>query len=366
MSKKKKIAIILISVLAALIITATLCMVCAWTGILSKDLDNDGTAYRILQISDMHLRNDSRDKRQKETITMMVNESRPDKIVVTGDISSNHVNEPDFRHAFDFIDSFGIDWTFTFGNHDTEGIAKKERVIEMMSQYDNCSFPKITDNKSNVKENGTFEATPTYEEGFEYGLEARPEVVEQKINEQDSRGNYYDYAIDKDGNKLMSLFYMDSNMYAKDGYASFRDEQIDWYSKSVDAINTANGKNLPSLAFFHIPMREFETAHKEGKKLGGLKMEGVFGPVIDDQMFETMLEKGSTKACFVGHDHMNSYVAEYKGIKLAYAYTSDHTIYLAPQLGGRIINIKSDSTFNMQAIYRFRGIGELIIENPIK
>lgn len=363
MNTKKKIIISVISVLTALVITATLCMVFAWSGVLNKGLDDENTEYRILQLSDIHLRNDNRDSRAKETIIMMVNETRPDKIVITGDISSNYINEPDFRHVFDLIDSFGIDWTMTFGNHDTEGLTKKARVIEMMHEYSNCTFPK----DNNISDAGEFETANGYNADVEFGVAARPEIVAQKINEQDSRGNYYEYVTDKNGKKLMSLFYMDSNMYSADGYANFREEQIDWYSKSIDAITADNNGNiLPSLAFFHIPMQEFETAYNEGKVLGGLKWEDVYGPAKDDQMFETMVRKNSTKACFVGHDHMNSYVAEYQNIKLAYAYTSDHTIYLAPQLGGRVINIKSDSTFTMQAIYRFRGIGEIILENPIK
>lgn len=78
-------------------------------------------------------------------------------------------------------------------------------------------------------------------------------------------------------------------------------------------------------------------------------------------MFETMVELGSTKAAFAGHDHMIASAAEYQGIKLVYGYSCDHGIYMVPQRGGTIINIKKDGNFTIQGIFRNSGVGAPII-----
>lgn len=84
-------------------------------------------------------------------------------------------------------------------------------------------------------------------------------------------------------------------------------------------------------------------------------MEKECSPAVDDEMFETMLELGSTKGCFVGHDHMNNYSVNYKGIRLTYGLSCDHNIYVVPFRGGTLINIKNDGSFTTQALICHRG-----------
>ncbi len=86
--------------------------------------------------------------------------------------------------------------------------------------------------------------------------------------------------------------------------------------------------------------------------LDGGKWEEVFHPTTDDDMFETMVRLGSTKGVFVGHDHMKSYTALYKGIRLSYGYSEDHNIYFVLQKGGTVINIKKEGTYTQQGIYK--------------
>ena len=53
-------------------------------------------------------------------------------------------------------------------------------------------------------------------------------------------------------------------------------------------------------------------------------------------LFETVLEKGSTQALFYGHDHLNNFVLEYKGIKLVYGHSIDYSAYAGiDQLGAQ-------------------------------
>ena len=65
-----------------------------------------------------------------------------------------------------------------------------------------------------------------------------------------------------------------------------------------------------------------------------------------------MLELGSTKAMFNGHDHINNTTFEYKGIQFSYGYSIDYFAYsgidkLGSQRGCTMITCKSDTTFTI-------------------
>ena len=53
----------------------------------------------------------------------------------------------------------------------------------------------------------------------------------------------------------------------------------------------------------------------------------VYCSEYEDNLFETVLELGSTKAMFYGHDHLNNFVLEYKGVTLSYGYSVDYSAY---------------------------------------
>lgn len=78
-------------------------------------------------------------------------------------------------------------------------------------------------------------------------------------------------------------------------------------------------------------------------------------PAVDDMMFEKMVELGSTKGCFAGHDHMNNFSVMKDGIRLTYGLSDDHNIYVVPFRGGVLINIKDDGSFTTQHLIRHRG-----------
>lgn len=73
-------------------------------------------------------------------------------------------------------------------------------------------------------------------------------------------------------------------------------------------------------------MQEYNADYDEGERLWGRRMEKLCSPAVDDEMFEAMLELSSTKGCFVGHDHINNYSVNYKGIRPTYRLSCDHNI----------------------------------------
>jgi hypothetical protein len=91
------------------------------------------------------------------------------------------------------------------------------------------------------------------------------------------------------------------------------------------------------------------------KYIEGIMGEGgkvVYCGIGEDEMFEKMLELGSTKAMFNGHDHLNNTTFEYKGIQFSYGYSIDYFAYsgidkLGSQRGCTMITCKPDGTFSI-------------------
>ena len=62
-----------------------------------------------------------------------------------------------------------------------------------------------------------------------------------------------------------------------------------------------------------------------------------------------MQELGSTDSVFCGHDHLNNFSLEYKGIRLNYTYSVDYLAYsgiykLGSQRGCTVITIGADGS----------------------
>ena len=319
-----------------------------------KDYERaEDTVFSVLQITDIHILNDEKkDAKAFKTITSMVEKSQPDMIIVTGDVTSEKENFTAFKTFCTFMENLNIPWGFVFGNHegldikyepgevlDPEKIADKQTLSDYLESLDNC----------------------IYEAGDE---------------DVDGMGNYYYNVTDENGKVITTLIMMDSHSYDEEngGYDHFHDNQIEWYENTVKSIaqevNGDESKVVPSLAFFHVPMQEYMTAYDEAKgtdkRLWGFRFFNENGtPAVDDMMFEKMVELGSTKGCFAGHDHMNNFEVEYQGIRLSYGLSCDHNIYVVPLRGGKLIEIKEDGSFTTRAIFRHRGMNSVTFGKEI-
>ena len=340
MKKSKKVFLSVILVLAMIGGIAALTV----TFYKKKYVRAPDTAYTILQITDPHiLNNEKKDAKAFKTITAMVEKTKPDMIVVTGDITSEKENYSAFKKFGSFMEKFEIPWAFTFGNH--EGLDIKYAPGEVLDSEKIASKEVLSD----------------YLESLEYC------VYERGDEDVDGMGNYYITLRDKEKKPLMSLIMMDSNSYDEKngGYDHFHENQVAWYEKTVKQIaeeeNGDETKVVPSLAFFHVPMQEFKKGYDSGKRLWGRRLEKEGAPIVDDDMFETMKKLGSTKACFAGHDHMNNYSVMYDGIRLSYGLSCDHNIYVVPFRGGVLINVKNDGSFTMQHLIRHRGQSSITV-----
>ena len=120
-------------------------------------------------------------------------------------------------------------------------------------------------------------------------------------------------------------------------------DQVNWYRRQSAAYKAKNGgQPLPALAFFHIPLPEYnEAASDENAILIGTRMEKACAPELNTGMFTAMKEAGDVMGMFVGHDHDNDYAVMWKGILLAYGrFTGGNTEYNHLSNGARVIVMK--------------------------
>ena len=202
---KKGVKVLLCVLLAVVLVV---CSVFAFVGLYGKEYERaDDTVYSVLQVTDVHILNDEKkDAKAFKTITAMVEASKPDMIVVTGDVTSEKENFTAFKTFCTFMEEFNIPWAFVFGNHegldiayepgevlDPEKIADKQTLSDYLESLDNCIYERGDENV-------------------------------------DGMGNYYYNVTDENGKVITSLIMMDSHSYDEEneGYDHFHENQVEW------------------------------------------------------------------------------------------------------------------------------------------
>lgn len=284
--------------------------------------------YRILQLTDVHLGDKDNAKLHYDFMDLTINETNPDLIVVTGDIFTlaSRSTAEDF---FKYLDGHGIKWTVTFGNHDEQCFFSVDWLTSLLN--------KMTKEGTNC--------------------------VFKDIQDDDVHGNA-NFAINlkKDGKIFEQLIVMDSNRYyygSYFGYDYFKENQINWYKDLIDYTKRQNdGFVVPSLMFYHIPLPEVNdawAAYKKGEavnKNNGEMNETPCNPDYNSGFFDVIVEKGSTTGMYFGHDHVNNFIINYKGVDFGYGVKATDRVYFNDSmLGGRVITLKEDHTVTYQDYY---------------
>ena len=283
--------------------------------------------FKILQMTDIHLGMEDDLDLHYRFMDLTIKEANPDMLILTGDLFTFATKEVMYS-LFNFIDSHEIPWAVTFGNHD-------EQVFFSLSTMSN---------------------TLNDREMFKH-------CVYLDLFDDDVYGNA-NYVINlKEGdNTKYQLFVLDSNRYRYGdyiGYDYIHEDQIKWYERMVNYSKEKNGRTIPSLAFFHIPFEEYQTAwdlYKEGSEevtfKAGENRESVSCPKVNSGFFSKIVSLGSTKATFVGHDHLNTSHITYKGVDLVYGiHSTDRVYHDEDMMGGLVITIKSDNSLSYDRYY---------------
>ena len=331
---------------------------------LMPQYDENGAAYfvtdgefKVMHLTDVHLGGSfistKDDKKAMNAVAAMIATEQPDLVVVTGDISfavpwAATLNN---KYAHDmfirFMENLGVYWTVTFGNHDSELYNYYTRS-DVAGFYENESLKYCL---------------------FDRGPDDIFGECNHAITVRNSAGLITEGIIMIDSNS-----YTDEDIFGfKWVYDNIHQDQIDWYKETIESHNAHNKSINPdidttveSLVFMHIPIMEVRDANHEYINAGNKDTDDVkhlFGEIGEkdpyvycseeaEEMFETMVELGSTEAIFYGHDHVNNILLEYKGIKLCYGYSVDYFAYWqiakqGAQRGCTIINCHPDTTFEI-------------------
>lgn len=303
------------------------------------ELNFQKDTFKLIQLTDIHLVHMDGAGPEQQTLDMIARmqaAEQPDLFVMTGDLLFSEENEKNLSLFCDFMDELGTPWAFVFGNHDREERFHfpTEKIEARLWQSKTC-------------------------------------IYRHGERDVEGDGNYTVRLFD--GEKLPWVLYMiDSHDYISIAghhpYAHIRHSQIEWYRRTRDALRGEFGKSS-SLFFFHIPLPEYRNVWDE-MECYGEKNEGVCSSYLNSGFFAALKEDDSAKGTFVGHDHVNDYIGDYHGIRLAYGrgtgFSGDHRGAYSREgfrQGGRVILLNRDPSVPFQT-YLWLADGT-VLEQPV-
>lgn len=257
-------------------------------------------------------------------MTLALEREKPDLVVFTGDqLYGIHPSFYTKNRKADAVrvlkeitapvEKAGIPFAVTYGNHDCQvGLSNAEQADIYAESPFNISGEPHSD-----EDRGTFRL-PLYDE-------------------------------DK---HIFDIYHFDSNGQAPTGeYLPVSEEQLTWFREEREKA-MEDGKYVNSIAFQHIPVPEFYDVIKKVKfgtkgaveafrkhkgewyvlpdkilKSGGFMGESPATPDRNSGQFDALREKGNVLGLLVGHDHINSFMAEKDGIKLIYTQGAGFNVY---------------------------------------
>ena len=296
--------------------------------------------FRIMQIADtQEIPSVSPDT--LKLICAALDSQKPDLVVFTGDQikgyssffrgkkgKSNVIST--LKKLIKPLEDRNIPFTVTFGNHDGEAALNNNEQFEIYKQ------------------------SPMF-------------VYSESASETD-KGTF---CLNVENKFLICMF--DTHSRAEGGgYSGLNAAQLEWYRTVRDSYEPP----LPSLVFQHIPTPEFFDVIKPVKRFtkgavraygdhknefytldpynSGLRDfmgESPAAPFTNSGEIDAFLEKGEILGVFVGHDHNNSFVANYKGTDLGYTQGAGFNVY-GPGLdrGVRIFDIEENGTYETKTV----------------
>ena len=253
--------------------------------------------FKIVQFTDIHWHNgESPDQQSAALMERVAKDESPDLIVLTGDILSGGGCDDaadSLREVVKVVEGCGAPWAAVFGNHDDEGTADRHELMAIMQ-------------------------------------EGALSLAEPGPAEIPGVGNYIlpIQGSEEDASAAL-LYFIDSGSYSKtniEGYDWIKREQIVWYLQESAKFTADAGHPLPALAFFHIPIPEYDEVW-DFHTCYGVKYENVCAPQINTGFFAAMHEAGDVMGTFVGHEHINDFWGDLHGIRLCYGRATGYNTY---------------------------------------
>lgn len=263
--------------------------------------------FRILQVTDFHdHEGEEAAERTWRDVRWYVERHEPDLLAVTGDIwCGDDLPEEEaqalMRRDVGRIEGLGVPWAFCWGNHDYFGDLGESMAL--LSSARGSAIP--------------------------HGA---------------AQGNYR-IEVARGTEPAWDLFFLNS------GTAGLGPEAMEWYAEVSRRLREERGRVTPAVAFFHVPLRQYETAWHEGK-CQGIRNEDVLYYDEDGRSLARFQEAGNVRACFVGHSHVNDYWCECEGIVLAYGRATGHGGYGGEQVrrGAKLIELSPEGELGFRTV----------------
>ncbi|MGI9527074.1 MAG: metallophosphoesterase [Weeksellaceae bacterium] len=272
---------------------------------------NEQGEFKILQFTDTHHNPTSKTSFETfKTIQQVVLKEKPDFIVVTGDIITANPALEGWNQLAEVLAPFETPWTVTFGNHDEEHDLTKEHIYQILRKK-----PYF------IGEKGEVSGVLNFAQPILSHHENKPAAV---------------------------LYFIDSHDYVKNPvlgtYDWIKQDQIAWYQNTSNQFKLENqNKVLPSVMFFHIPLKEYDYVDKDPKKVGEKREnDGVASSDINSGLFAAIATQKDVMGVFVGHDHDDNYIGVYKNVALAFGNVTGADAYGSLERGGRVITLKEN------------------------
>jgi hypothetical protein len=261
--------------------------------------------FKIAQFTDLHWSDSSPNcEKTKAVIESVLAAEKPDIAMLTGDIVTDVPAREGWLRIAKIFEEAKMPWAVVLGNHDDEAGLTRDEVFDI--------------------------------------IENLPYFIGERGAELTGCGNYSLPVLSSNGDHTAAVLYcIDSNnkpsAHRYGHYDWIHFDQIKWYRDTSDEYTRQNNNTpLPALAFFHIPILEFNNVVGKDRTIG-YDEEGVASPEINSGLFCSMIEKKDVMGAFVGHDHNNDYIGIEQEIALAFGRTTGIDAYGKLERGSRII-----------------------------
>ena len=265
--------------------------------------------FKIVQITDLHYKLGVKGSEQGlACVREMVQTEKPDLVVVTGDIIYSAPADSTLSIVLKTFAQLGVPFCMTFGNHDYDFKTPAVALYNQMQKTPNCVMPVLQGKNT------------------DYSLPI--------LSSNGKRTAAVLYCIDTHNKPAIGGI---------GGYQWISHNQITWYRQRSMVYKQKNGgRPVPSLAFLHIPLPEFNYATANTQcPMYGSRLEKAYSPSINSGMFASIKEMGDIMGVFCGHDHDNDYAVSYFNVLLAHGrFSGGNTEYNHLKRGARVIVLK--------------------------
>ena len=325
----------------------------ALQGLCDVFVEVDSDSPRILQLTDMQIidadqrrtpdrigeekirywARDRVDANLLSHIRDLVAQSRPDLIMITGDVVYGEFDDSGYMQKMfaDFFDELEIPWAVAFGNHDNESAKGIEWQCDLY-------------------------------ESARYGLFRRGNCT--------GYGNYT-VGLVHNGKLLRVLYMLDSHgcRHAASPEAKIAaglyPDQLEMVKNTAKGIADRLDAPVPGFAAYHIPTQEFVDAlvekygysQKDYFTLGAdcKTQDGDFGAQYEkfkginaEESLIAHWNACSVDGVFVGHYHMINTSILYQGVRLTFGLkTGVYDYFTNGQLGGTVVDCAADGSFTV-------------------